>query len=125
MLLLDEPLGQLDSLTRMELQDVILRILDKEKITTMIITHDPDEAVYMSDRICMMTNGLMPRLERSWRLILIAHVRATKLSRQICFMSIAAAYWPFLTIVKRKSSSTEKRPARSIFEARGDQSTSK
>ena len=57
MLLLDEPLGRLDSLTRMELQDVILRILDREKITTMIITHDPDEAVYMSDRICMMTNG--------------------------------------------------------------------
>jgi len=57
MLLLDEPLGQLDSLTRMELQDVILSILDKEKITTMIITHDPDEAVYMSGRICMMTNG--------------------------------------------------------------------
>ncbi len=57
MLLLDEPLGRLDSLTRMELQDVILRILDREKITTMIITHDPDEAVFMSDRICMMTNG--------------------------------------------------------------------
>ncbi len=57
MLLLDEPLGRLDSLTRMELQDVILRILDKEKITTMMVTHDPDEAVFMSDRICMMTNG--------------------------------------------------------------------
>ena len=57
MLLLDKPLGQLDSLTHMELQDVILRILDKEKITTMIITHDPYEAVYMSDHICMLTNG--------------------------------------------------------------------
>ncbi|MCH2156848.1 MAG: ABC transporter ATP-binding protein [Opitutales bacterium] len=57
MLLLDEPFGRLDSLTRMELQDVILGILDKEKITTMMITHDVDEAVYMSDRICMMTNG--------------------------------------------------------------------
>ena len=57
MLLLDEPFGRLDSLTRMELQDVILRILDLEKITTMIITHDVDEAVYMSDRVCMMTNG--------------------------------------------------------------------
>lgn len=57
MLLLDEPLGRLDSLTRMELQDVILRILDREKITTLIITHDPDEAIFMSDRICMMTNG--------------------------------------------------------------------
>ncbi|MEM9161173.1 MAG: ABC transporter ATP-binding protein, partial [Verrucomicrobiota bacterium] len=56
-LLLDEPFGRLDSLTRMELQDVILDILDREKITTMLITHDPDEAVFMSDRICMMTNG--------------------------------------------------------------------
>ena len=57
MLLLDEPFGRLDSLTRMELQDVILNILNWEKITTMMITHDPDEAVYMSDRICMMTNS--------------------------------------------------------------------
>ena len=57
MLLLDEPLGRLDSLTRMELQDVILEILDREKITTMIITHDVDEAIYMADRVCMMTSG--------------------------------------------------------------------
>lgn len=57
MLLLDEPFGRLDSLTRMELQDVILDILDREKITTMLITHDVDEAVYMSDRVVMMTNG--------------------------------------------------------------------
>lgn len=57
MLLLDEPFGRLDSLTRMELQDVILDILDKEKITTMIITHDVDEAIFMADRVCMMTNG--------------------------------------------------------------------
>jgi len=57
MLLLDEPFGRLDSLTRMDLQDTILDILDKEKITTMLITHDVDEAVYMADRICMMTNG--------------------------------------------------------------------
>ena len=57
MLLLDEPFGRLDSLTRMELQDVILNVLGQEKITTMIITHDVDEAVYMSDRVCMMTNG--------------------------------------------------------------------
>lgn len=62
MLLLDEPFGRLDSLTRMELQDVILGILDREKITTMVITHDPDEAVYMSDRICMMTNGPRARV---------------------------------------------------------------
>ncbi|MEL7088112.1 MAG: ABC transporter ATP-binding protein [Planctomycetota bacterium] len=57
MLLLDEPFGRLDSLTRMDLQDTILSILDKERITTMLITHDVDEAVYMADRVCMMTNG--------------------------------------------------------------------
>lgn len=57
MLLLDEPFGRLDSLTRMELQDVILNVLDREQITTMVITHDVDEAIYMSNRICMMTNG--------------------------------------------------------------------
>lgn len=57
LLLLDEPFGRLDSLTRMDLQDTILGILDKERITTMLITHDVDEAVYMADRVCMMTNG--------------------------------------------------------------------
>lgn len=57
LLLLDEPFGRLDSLTRMELQDVILDILAREKVTTMIITHDVDEAIYMADRVCMMTNG--------------------------------------------------------------------
>lgn len=57
LLLLDEPFGRLDSLTRMELQDVVLELLDREKITTMIITHDVDEAIYMSDKVVMMTNG--------------------------------------------------------------------
>jgi len=61
-LLLDEPFGRLDSLTRMELQDVILAILDQERITTMLVTHDVDEALFMSDRICMMTNGPMARV---------------------------------------------------------------
>ncbi len=56
-LLLDEPFGRLDSLTRMDLQDVILDTLDREHITTLLITHDVDEAVYMSDRVCMMTDG--------------------------------------------------------------------
>ncbi|MEM1305546.1 MAG: ATP-binding cassette domain-containing protein, partial [Planctomycetota bacterium] len=62
MLLLDEPFGRLDSLTRMGLQDVILEILDREKLTTMIITHDVDEAIYMADRVCMMTSGPRARV---------------------------------------------------------------
>lgn len=62
MLLLDEPFGRLDSLTRMELQDVVLNILNREHITTMVITHDVDEAIFMSDRICMMTSGPAARV---------------------------------------------------------------
>ncbi|MCA9194607.1 MAG: ABC transporter ATP-binding protein [Planctomycetales bacterium] len=57
MLLLDEPFGMLDSLTRMELQEILLGILERDRITTMMITHDVDEALFMSDRVVMMTNG--------------------------------------------------------------------
>ena len=61
-LLLDEPFGRLDSLTRMEIQDVILDIVAQEKLTSMIVTHDVDEAVFMSDRVIMMTNGPLARI---------------------------------------------------------------
>ena len=57
MLLLDEPFGMLDSLTRYELQAVLLELWRKEKITTMMVTHDVDEALYLSDRVVCMTDG--------------------------------------------------------------------
>ncbi len=56
-LLLDEPFGMLDSLTRGELQDVLLEIWQKEKITTVAITHDVDESIFLADRVIMMTSG--------------------------------------------------------------------
>jgi ABC-type nitrate/sulfonate/bicarbonate transport system ATPase subunit len=56
-LLLDEPFGMLDSLTRMELQEVLLQLWRKDKKTALMVTHDVDEALYLSDRIVMMTNG--------------------------------------------------------------------
>ncbi|MDZ4782609.1 MAG: ABC transporter ATP-binding protein [Planctomycetia bacterium] len=62
MLLLDEPFGMLDSLTRMELQDVLQEILERERKTTLMVTHDVDEALYMSDRIVMMTSGPAARV---------------------------------------------------------------
>lgn len=62
MLLLDEPFGMLDSLTRMELQEVLLEILVKDQVTTLMVTHDVDEALFMSDRIVMMTNGPRARV---------------------------------------------------------------
>ncbi|NND99228.1 MAG: ABC transporter ATP-binding protein [Pirellulaceae bacterium] len=62
MLLLDEPFGMLDSLTRMELQEILLEILMRDKVTTLMITHDVDEALFMSDRVVMMTNGPRARV---------------------------------------------------------------
>jgi nitrate/nitrite transport system ATP-binding protein len=56
-LLLDEPFGALDALTRAHLQDQVMAIHAKLKNTVMMITHDVDEAVLLSDRIVMMTNG--------------------------------------------------------------------
>lgn len=57
MLLLDEPFGMLDSLTRLELQDILLDVWSSNRITALMVTHDVDEAVTLSDRIVMMTNG--------------------------------------------------------------------
>ncbi len=56
-LLLDEPFGALDALTRAHLQDSVMQIHSKLGNTVMMITHDVDEAVLLSDRIVMMTNG--------------------------------------------------------------------
>jgi len=57
MLLLDEPFGMLDSLTRFELQQVLIDMLTRKSITTLMVTHDVDEAIFLSDRVVMMTNG--------------------------------------------------------------------
>ncbi|MEG4454556.1 nitrate ABC transporter ATP-binding protein [Microcoleus sp. N9_A1] len=57
LLILDEPFGALDPITREELQEELLKIWRKEKITVIMITHDIDEALFLADRIVMMTNG--------------------------------------------------------------------
>jgi nitrate/nitrite transport system ATP-binding protein len=62
MLLLDEPFGMLDSLTRMELQEVLLELLAHDQKTTLMVTHDVDEALFMSDRVVMMTSGPRARI---------------------------------------------------------------
>jgi nitrate/nitrite transport system ATP-binding protein len=56
-LLMDEPFGALDALTRAKLQDELLRIVARTKSTVVMVTHDVDEAVLLSDRIVMLTNG--------------------------------------------------------------------
>lgn len=56
-LLMDEPFGALDALTRAHLQDELLKIVAKTQSTVIMVTHDVDEAVLLSDRIVMLTNG--------------------------------------------------------------------
>jgi ABC-type nitrate/sulfonate/bicarbonate transport system ATPase subunit len=56
-LLLDEPFGMLDGITRMELQEVLLDIWERRRITALMVTHDVDEALFLADRVVMMTNG--------------------------------------------------------------------
>ncbi len=62
MLLLDEPFGMLDSLTRLELQQVLIDLWASDRKTALMITHDVDEALFLSDRIVMMTNGPAARV---------------------------------------------------------------
>ncbi|MEG4961034.1 nitrate ABC transporter ATP-binding protein [Microcoleus sp. K4-B3] len=57
LLILDEPFGALDPITREELQEELLKIWRQHKITVIMITHDIDEALFLADRIVMMTNG--------------------------------------------------------------------
>jgi nitrate/nitrite transport system ATP-binding protein len=56
-LLLDEPFGALDALTRANLQDELMKIMAKSGCTAVMVTHDVDEAILLSDRVVMMTNG--------------------------------------------------------------------
>ena len=57
MLLLDEPFGMLDSLTRWDLQEVLMEVWARSQVTAMMVTHDVDEAILLADRVVMMTNG--------------------------------------------------------------------
>jgi NitT/TauT family transport system ATP-binding protein/sulfonate transport system ATP-binding protein len=67
-LLLDEPLGALDQFTRMRMQDEVLRVWRARRTTMLLVTHDIDEAIYMSDRIAIIT----PRPGRVERVIDVA-----------------------------------------------------
>lgn len=62
LLLLDEPFGMLDSLTRWELQALLLEVWTQTRVTAIVVTHDVDEAILLADRVVMMTNGPRARV---------------------------------------------------------------
>jgi nitrate/nitrite transport system ATP-binding protein len=64
LLLLDEPFGMLDSLTRWDLQEVLMEVWLRSRLTAMMVTHDVDEAILLADRVVMMTNGPRAKVGR-------------------------------------------------------------
>ena len=81
-LLLDEPFGALDALTRAHLQDSVMALHQKLGNTVLMITHDVDEAVLLSDRIVMMTNGPSAHDRRSARRAAGASAQAARARHQ-------------------------------------------
>ena len=77
-LLLDEPFGALDALTRATLQDELMRIVAQTGATVLMVTHDVDEAVLLSDRVVMMTNGPAARIGEVLEVTLRAAARAPR-----------------------------------------------
>lgn len=64
LLLLDEPFGMLDSLTRWQLQELLMEVWSRTQVTAICVTHDVDEAILLADRVVMMTNGPNARIGR-------------------------------------------------------------
>lgn len=91
-LLMDEPFGALDALTRGSMQDELTELWQKERTTVLMITHDVDEAIFLSDRIILMSNGPRARIAQQWnvdiprprtRESMLEHARYLALKRQL------------------------------------------
>ena len=92
LLLLDEPFGMLDSLTRWDLQEVLMDVWKRTQVTTICITHDVDEAILLADRVVMMSNGPQARVGHFMavdlprprtRQALLTHPRYYELRREV------------------------------------------
>src|SRR5205823_13613280 len=101
-LLLDEPFGALDALTRATLQDELMRIVDTTGATVLMVTHDVDEAVLLSDRVVMMTNGPAATIGDTLQVDLPRPRARLALAHDARFMDLRAAILEFL-YAKQKS----------------------
>ncbi|MCD6040887.1 MAG: transporter ATP-binding protein [Burkholderiales bacterium] len=96
MLLLDEPFGALDALTRATLQDELMRIVGQTGATVLMVTHDVDEAVLLSDRVVMMTNGPAARIGEILEVDLERPRKRLGLAHDPRFMELRARVLEFL-----------------------------
>ncbi len=95
-LLLDEPFGALDALTRATLQDELMRIVGQTGATVLMVTHDVDEAVLLSDRVVMMSNGPAARIGEVLEVPLPRPRERLRLAHDPRFMDLRAAVLEFL-----------------------------
>jgi sulfate transport system ATP-binding protein len=95
-LLLDEPFGALDALTRAHLQDSVMQIHEKLGNTVLMITHDVDEAVLLSDRVVMMTNGPAARIGEVLDVPLARPRRRLELVSDAAYLRCRSAVLTFL-----------------------------
>ena len=95
-MLLDEPFGALDALTRATLQDELMRIVEKTGATVLMVTHDVDEAVLLSDRVVMMTNGPAATIGEVLKIDLPRPRRRLELATDIEYALCRAAVLEFL-----------------------------
>jgi nitrate/nitrite transport system ATP-binding protein len=102
-LLLDEPFGALDALTRATLQDELMRIVARTGSTVLMVTHDVDEAVLLSDRVVMMTNGPSARIGDILEVNLSRPRERLALAHDATFMELRAAVLEFLYAKLRKA----------------------
>ena len=95
-LLMDEPFGALDALTRARLQDELLAIVQKTQSTVVMVTHDVDEAVLLSDRIVMMTNGPSATIGEILRIDLARPRNRVALAEDLQYVQYRKAVMDFL-----------------------------
>lgn len=95
-LLLDEPFGALDALTRAHLQDQVMQIHTELANTVLMITHDVDEAVLLSDRIVMMTNGPSARIDEILDVPLVRPRRRIELAADATYIRCRSSVLKFL-----------------------------
>jgi nitrate/nitrite transport system ATP-binding protein len=96
LLLLDEPFGMLDSLTRWELQSVLMEVWSRTQVTTICVTHDVDEAILLADRVVMMTNGPEARIGKIMEIDLPRPRIRRELVRNPAFYAYRAELLAFL-----------------------------
>jgi nitrate/nitrite transport system ATP-binding protein len=106
-LLMDEPFGALDALTRGSIQDQLLEICAETRQTVFMITHDVDEAIYLSDRVMLMSNGPDARIAEQVEIPFPKPRRRTELSRQQDYYDLRTRLLDFLARAGRGQAGQE------------------